>query len=275
VIDKQAVLAAHLRGELLTDPALRRWASQEIDRIYDADGLQVVAHDSGDGETIFHCPFCGSGAVSGGQDGTVTCDFCHTAFTVQVQPRHTNMPQTINGQPYNVPGMPGGGPDAGAAQQQERDDAGDAQQDAPQPGDSPAADANKGNSPAADKAAQDGAQPPGGPKKPNPFAKGSAYSDHERCPGTGQPALDVNWGDDLRPNKTGVCPVCGSRQAVTINNAMLDHLTPGATSDWLRNGHLVVEGGVLPLDKALQHLALAHADDREPVLAQVRQENAR
>lgn len=75
--------------------------------------LRKQAHDSGDGETIFHCPFCGSGDVVGGQDGTCSCGFCNKAFTVQVQPKFKNMPQTVNGQPYNIPGMPGGGPDAG------------------------------------------------------------------------------------------------------------------------------------------------------------------
>jgi hypothetical protein len=77
--------------------------------------LQTTAHDAGDGQTSFHCPFCGSGAVTGGPDGTVKCDFCHQSFTVQVQPEFKAMPQTIDGQPFNIPGMPGGGPDAGGA----------------------------------------------------------------------------------------------------------------------------------------------------------------
>lgn len=76
-------------------------------------GLRALAHDSGDGETIYHCPFCGSGAVTGGSDGTVSCDFCNNNFTVQVQPEFKQMPQTVQGEPYNIPGMPGGGPDAG------------------------------------------------------------------------------------------------------------------------------------------------------------------
>src|SRR6059058_5705256 len=58
--------------------------------------LRVIAHDSGDGETIYHCPFCCSGDVVGGQDGTVSCGFCKKAFTVQVQPKFKNMPQTVN-----------------------------------------------------------------------------------------------------------------------------------------------------------------------------------
>ena len=55
-----------------------------------------------------NCPFCGSGAVVGGSDGSVSCDYCHSVFTVQVQPAHPNMPQTINGQPMPPPGMPAG-----------------------------------------------------------------------------------------------------------------------------------------------------------------------
>lgn len=67
----------------------------------------VVAHDSGDGQTIYHCPFCGSGQVIARSDGTIECEFCHTMFTVQVQPEYNAFPQTINGQPVQVPGMPG------------------------------------------------------------------------------------------------------------------------------------------------------------------------
>lgn len=67
----------------------------------------VVAHDSGDGETIYHCPFCGSGQIIARSDGTIDCEFCHTMFTVQVQPEYPAFPQTINGQPVQVPGMPG------------------------------------------------------------------------------------------------------------------------------------------------------------------------
>lgn len=90
------------------------------------------AHDSGDGETIAHCPFCGSGSLVGGADGTVECSFCRRYFTVQVQPEFAAMPQTINGQPFNIPGMPGGGPDAGAAQDERAQGIEDAQTDKPE-----------------------------------------------------------------------------------------------------------------------------------------------
>jgi hypothetical protein len=69
--------------------------------------LQKTAHDSGDGETIYHCPFCGSGQVIARSDRTIECEFCHTCFTVQVQPQYSAFPQTVNGVPVDVPGMPG------------------------------------------------------------------------------------------------------------------------------------------------------------------------
>lgn len=71
------------------------------------DQVRKVAHDSGDGETIYHCPFCGSGQVIARSDRTIECQFCHVCFTVQVQPQFPAFPQTINGQPVQVPGMPG------------------------------------------------------------------------------------------------------------------------------------------------------------------------
>lgn len=54
-----------------------------------------------------NCPFCGSGQVLARSDRTIECEFCHTAFTVQVQPVYPAFPQTVNGMPVQVPGMPG------------------------------------------------------------------------------------------------------------------------------------------------------------------------
>lgn len=67
-----------------------------------------IAHDSGNNAIINHCPFCGSGALVGTSNGSITCDYCHTVCTVQVQPAHPFMPQTINGAPMPPPGMPDG-----------------------------------------------------------------------------------------------------------------------------------------------------------------------
>jgi hypothetical protein len=69
-----------------------------------------VAHDTGDNAILNHCPFCGSGAVVRNSDNSTSCDFCHNTFTVQVQPAHPYLPQTVDGQPSQMPGMPGDQP---------------------------------------------------------------------------------------------------------------------------------------------------------------------
>jgi ribosomal protein L37AE/L43A len=61
-----------------------------------------------------NCPFCGSGQVVAGSDGTISCDFCDTTFIVQVQPQQSSMPQTIDGVPQQLPGMPPPSADPGA-----------------------------------------------------------------------------------------------------------------------------------------------------------------
>jgi hypothetical protein len=74
----------------------------------DKPDMVKLAHDSGDSVTVFHCPFCGSGQVLARSDGNIECEFCHSSFTVQIQPEFSAFPQTINGMPVDVPGM---GPD--------------------------------------------------------------------------------------------------------------------------------------------------------------------
>lgn len=69
--------------------------------------LRMLAHDATENQDIRHCPFCGSGKIIGRADGSIECEFCHQYFTVQVQPQYPNFPQTIDGQPQQVPGMPG------------------------------------------------------------------------------------------------------------------------------------------------------------------------
>lgn len=57
-----------------------------------------------------NCAFCGSGAIIARSDGTTECEMCGMCFSVQVQPRYPAFPQTINGQPVPIPGMPDQGP---------------------------------------------------------------------------------------------------------------------------------------------------------------------
>lgn len=68
--------------------------------------LRAVAHQSGDGITICHCPFCGSGQVIGRSDGNTECSFCNQSFLVRVQPMFSAFPQSIDGMPVQIPGMP-------------------------------------------------------------------------------------------------------------------------------------------------------------------------
>lgn len=94
------------------------WPANKREKMVLTGSNRKVAHDSGDGATIFHCPFCGSGQVIARSDRTIECEYCHTCFTVQVQPQFPAFPQTIDGAPVQVPGMPGqiGGPPAAPGQ---------------------------------------------------------------------------------------------------------------------------------------------------------------
>lgn len=69
-------------------------------------GMRVTAHVSGNQIDVLHCPFCGSGAVIARSDGTIECGYCTSVFTVQVQPAYSGFPQSVDGMPYQWPGMP-------------------------------------------------------------------------------------------------------------------------------------------------------------------------
>jgi hypothetical protein len=99
------------RGQKPLDPesdGLHRVAHQISSDMPDIVVIKKMAHDSGDGQTVMHCCFCGSGQIIATSDGGIECEFCHASFTVQIQPQYPAFPQTIDGQPVNVPGM---GPD--------------------------------------------------------------------------------------------------------------------------------------------------------------------
>jgi hypothetical protein len=71
-----------------------------------------VAHDPGDPVLCSHCPFCGSGQITGRSDGGIDCAFCGQSFIVRVQPAFPGMPQAPGmGAPTDVgPDMMGGMP---------------------------------------------------------------------------------------------------------------------------------------------------------------------
>jgi GNAT superfamily N-acetyltransferase len=147
---------------------LRREAGRHEPHI-EREAMRFTAHDSGDSQRIFHCPFCGAGQVIGRSDGTTECEFCQAHFTVQVQPQFNSFPQTINGQPVQIPGMPG------------QNDA--LVGDTMPPGGAPGAPGEPGN--------PDPTQDPD-----NPFAGGSG-DDSDAQDDSGDEAAD---GDDDKPD---------------------------------------------------------------------------
>lgn len=75
-----------------------------------------IAHDPGDPQLCSHCPFCGSGQITGRSDGGIDCAFCGMSFLVRVQPAFPGMPQAPGmGAPTDIgpdmpPELPGMGP---------------------------------------------------------------------------------------------------------------------------------------------------------------------
>jgi hypothetical protein len=231
-------------------------------------GRQVLGHDSGDSATIHHCPFCGSGAVIGSPDGTATCDFCHTPFTVQVQPSHPFMPQTIDGEPVTPPGMPGGTPEP-------------SEMSAP-------------SDPTVEETEEDVAADPLGdadphqqaPAKPNPFEK----KDKPKPPGGGGGGGKPPWlknKSSRTANGSVSCPVCmgeanieGSTLKHRWNNKGADDPNnPDKHGEYgyrLHTGAIAfrtADGRLLDTEAYMARLALENADDREAVLEQVRVAN--
>lgn len=249
-----------------------------------ASGIRHVAHDSGDGATIFHCPFCGSGQVIGGSDGTVECEFCHTRFTVQVQPNMPSMPQTVDGQPFPIPGMPGSeaDPDAPPAQQPPLMEDGQ-----------PASAVGTPNAPAGAN------QPPSeadDDKDVPPFLrkKQSARDDWTRqvigestmCSKCGAQGEATGYLSELRcPNGHHFFPeriredACGVTKGNTKITCELAKGHPGdhegyvrarGLQSWSSLWYLTSEGAALDQDAYVRYLAIKHAIDRPGVLAQVR-----
>jgi hypothetical protein len=68
--------------------------------------FQKEAHGFAQTDTVKHCPFCGSGDVWGGSDGTITCEFDGATFQVSVEPQFPSAPGNMNGVPLNIEGEP-------------------------------------------------------------------------------------------------------------------------------------------------------------------------
>jgi ribosomal protein L37AE/L43A len=165
VTDRYVVLLGF--GELPADASVgQRFARRLAES---KPKIMKVAHDSGDPQVVYHCPACGSGQVIARSDGTIECGFCKMCFTVQVQPRYPAFPQTINGEPIQVPGMGPQWPGQDDEQMQQAQDAAEGI-----PVDDPNAD--DGN-PFADQGAadEDGGDEEDSGDDGNPFAKKKSY----------------------------------------------------------------------------------------------------
>lgn len=56
-----------------------------------------TAHATTDPTIVNHCPFCGSGALTGRSDGGVDCGVCNETFRVSRQPLYSNEPSPESG----------------------------------------------------------------------------------------------------------------------------------------------------------------------------------
>ncbi len=246
---------AYMEGARDWDNFNRPWQNKGRPDVIQDIGSKT-AHDSGDGATIYHCPFCGGGQVVAGSDGSVECGYCHTLFTVQVQPEHAAMPQTIDGVPQDMPGMPGDvggvpGGGAGAA-----------------PGASPATDTGTDAFVPPDAFAPPPAALPAAGAPPAPSVKAAAK---------GEPEAATKACDNFKPGGTDGD---GNRDPNTCSNCF-----------WTIGAHDAKAGGTSPVGKMpstayylnangvaldeesfLRHLAISFADDPGEVIAQVRAE---
>jgi hypothetical protein len=65
----------------------------ELDSRFVTTSMRKLGHDPGDPVLCSHCPFCGSGQITGRSDGGIDCAFCGQSFIVRVQPAFPGMPQ--------------------------------------------------------------------------------------------------------------------------------------------------------------------------------------
>lgn len=197
--------------------------------------IRRTAHDSGDGMTIAHCFSCGGGQIVGRSDGTAECEFCGIAFTVQVQPMFSGFPQTVDGQPFPIPGMPGqiGGPPAAPG--------------AMDPGMDPGMDGDPdGGNPFADDADPAGQDGPGGDEAAggNPFADDSGGASPDGPP-----------PPKAKPVKPKAKKASSLDQSPRYATARGEYLSPDAFSRYLAIRHAFND----ELDPLLERLRNASA----------------
>lgn len=212
--------------------------------------FRVTAHVSGNNIDVLHCPFCGSGAIVARSDGSIECQFCESAYTVQVQPMYAAFPGTVDGSPYMWPGRPQGDNMPGAMGPDSMDPealAGGA------PGAEDAADAAQGFAEGADPAA---GGPPAGDDDSgggNPFAKGGDDS-----------------GDD--DDDSGKAKVKGKDAPpfTKKKSSRLGLMSPTAEDVLFPRTFRTATGAVVSTEDFLRHLAITTASDQMTMIKRVK-----
>lgn len=255
-----------------------------------------VAHDPGDPQITSHCPFCGSGQVSGRSDGTIDCSFCGMNYIVRVQPAFPGMPQQPmgpgaltdvgpemgpgSGMDMGMPGMPTG---PGMEEQAEME--------------------GEGGPPfGGEEGGEDGGpeEPPGGPESdedeeagpPPPKGKGSGKD--KKAALTAAQQLQVqrsrqrsSYGDEGQYGMQGGSGTCSCRGCPGHpRSCHTSVLVPGAKCYSCRNQdraaadstqveaarYRTLAGDELDEETYVRHLAVLHSAGSPRVLAQLRRE---
>lgn len=267
-------------------------ARESIARVY-LNKQTKVAHDSGDMALLNHCPFCGSGSITGRSDGSVECDFCNSVFTVQVQPAHPNMPQTVDGQPVTPPGMPAGQ----ESELSSTDDPSVAESEdgvAANPLDDDDPTKPKNPNPFAKGQPGKGGPPQAGDKAVDPTKKksvppwlkdkkSSRTADFNYNPGPIQNPIPVDecphneWTavKSIGPGRYELyrCEQCGGRWRIydtSTDDWGEPSWHPSAAKPPTTAAFRTATGATLRAEDYMAHLALSFADDREAVLDNVR-----
>lgn len=258
-----------------------------VERIVEADevrnrmlygaSLQTVAHDAGDGETINHCPFCGSGNVVARSDGSAECGHCDAVFTCQVQPQHPYTPQTVNGQPYDNPDLPGQvtvpGEGEGAPGAPPEDNGSLVFQ----PDDGLVFDPSVGQVAASKTALKWTSKPTGDQTLASseaPYHAGVRPLGRKGADGWAWKVAYQDYAtmDSSEPVADGKESTIGAAKAA-VEKAIREHKASIKTSSRKTATYVTAQKVDLPEESYLRHLALHHADDPGIVLERVRAEN--
>lgn len=209
-----------------------------------------LAHDPGDPQLLAHCPFCGSGQITGRSDGGVDCAFCGMSFLVRVQPSFAGMPQVPGmGAPTDVGpemmgGMPPGPPGMGGPMGELPPGAPGDEMPPGMPGDEMA----EGLPPGAEEPGEgedgEGGFPPQEQGEDGEGGEDSSDSGHD---GDKPASVEKGKGKD----KKGKGKKEGSRRYRTL------------------------AGDILSEEQYVRHLAVLHSGASPTVLAQIRRESGR